>query len=214
MKRIRNFLINIFIGGLIVLLPIIVIFQISQWFFSIFEEGSRPLTQYLVSAFSISETMAVMFSLLCVFTAFSIIGMIVRTQIGSGLYQFFERIILFKIPGYKTIKEITDQISGKQKGLFRKVALISVGNTGVSATGFVVDEIDDSHSPVFILCGPNPTTGFILHIKNDDIKIIDISVETAMKTVISCGSGSSKFVSPHQLKSALFDEDESSTNKK
>jgi len=70
-------------------------------------------------------------------------------------------MILFRIPGYKRVKEITDQLSGKQKGLFREVALINVGNTGVSATGF----IDESHSPVFIPCGPNPTTGFILHVK-------------------------------------------------
>lgn len=201
MVSIRNFLINIFIGGLIVLLPIIIVIQISQWLFSIFEEGSRPLTNYLVSAFSINEALAIVFSLVLVFVAFSVIGMIVRTQIGSGFYQFFERAILFKVPGYKTIKEITDQISGKQKGLFRDVALITIGNTGVAATGFIVDEIDDFHSTVFIPCGPNPTTGFILHVKNDDIIVVDISVETAMKTVISCGSGSSHFVSGALLKS-------------
>lgn len=202
MTRIRNFLINIFVGGLIVLLPIIVIFQISQWLYSMFEEGSRPLTNYLVGAFSISETLAIIFSLLSVFIVFSLIGMIVRTQIGKGLYQFFERMILFRIPGYKTVKEITDQLSGKQKGLFREVALINVGNTGVSATGFIVDDIDESHSTVFIPCGPNPTTGFILHVKNDDISVLDVSVETAMKTVIACGSGSSKFVMASKLQSA------------
>jgi len=203
MLSIRNFIVNIFVGGLIVLLPIIIIIQISQWLFSMFEEGSRPLTNYLVSAFTISETLAVISSLIAVFVAFSVIGMIVRTQIGSGLYQFFERLILFKIPGYKTIKEITDQISGKQKGLFRNVALIKIGGSDISVTGFVVDEIDDSHSTVFMPCGPNPTTGFILHMQNKDITVVDVSVETAMKTVISCGSGSSNFISGTLLKSTM-----------
>jgi len=188
-----------FVGGLIVLLPIIVVIQITKWFFSIFEEASRPLTNYLMSLYSVGDTTAVMFSMLSVFAVFSVIGALVRTRIGNGLYQFFEKYILFRIPGYKAIKEITDQISGKQKGLFRKVVLVNLGEKGVSVTGFVVDEIGDSHSTVFVPCGPNPTTGFIYHVNNIDITDVDVSIETAMKTVISCGSGSAQFISPVQL---------------
>jgi len=199
MNHIRKFFINMFIGGLIVLLPIIVIIQIFKWFFSIFEEGSRPLTNYLMSLYSMSDTTAIMFSMISVFAVLSVIGMLVRTRIGNGLYQFFENNILFRIPGYKAIKEITDQISGKQKGLFRKVVLVSLADKGVSVTGFVVDELGDSHSTVFVPCGPNPTTGFIYHVNNSDITDVDVSIETAMKTIISCGSGSSQFVLPVQL---------------
>ncbi|HEY9202617.1 MAG TPA: DUF502 domain-containing protein [Gammaproteobacteria bacterium] len=194
MIKLRNFFFNIFIGGVLVLLPIIIILQILQWLFALFEESTRPLTFYLVSEFSLNQTLALITSLILVVILFSIIGMIVRTQVGNNLFQITERILLFKIPGYRTVKEITEQISGKQKGLFRKVALITVGNTGVSATGFVTDEIDENHSTVFIPCGPNPTTGFILHVNNKDITVLDVSVESAMKTVISCGSGSAKFI--------------------
>ena len=199
MNHIRKFFINMFIGGLIVLLPIIVVIQIFKWFFSIFEEGSRPLTNYLMSLYSMSDTTAIMFSMISVFAVLSVIGMLVRTKIGNGLYQLFENNILFRIPGYKAIKEITDQISGKQKGLFRKVVLVNLADKGVSVTGFVVDEIGDTHSTVFVPCGPNPTTGFIYHVNNTEITDVDVSIETAMKTVISCGSGSSQFVSPVQL---------------
>lgn len=203
MTRIRNFIVNVFIGGVIVLLPIIIIFQIAQWLFTLFKESTQPLTEYMTSTFHFSQPLALMFSLIGIFTLFSIIGMIVRTQIGSGLYQFLENVTLSRIPGYKTIKDIVAQITGKQKGLFRKVALIKVGDTGVAATGFVVDEISADYSSVFIPCGPNPTTGFILHIKNEDISVMDISVETAMKTIISCGSGSSQFIKAEQLQSSL-----------
>ena len=203
MKGIRNFVVNIFIGGVIVLLPVIIIFQIAQWLFTIFEESTRPLTNYMAATFSLSEPLALMVNLIVIFTLFSIIGMIVRTQIGSGLYQFIENITVLRIPGYKTIKDIVAQITGKQKGLFRKVALINVGKTGVTATGFIVDNLDEHYSSVFIPCGPNPTTGFILHLKNEDITEMNISVETAMKTIISCGSGSSQFISAELIKSSM-----------
>lgn len=194
MLKLRNFFFNIFIGGVLVMLPVIIVWQILQWLFALFEESTRPLTFFLAAEFSLSQTLALVTSVVLVFILFSIIGMIVRTQVGNNLFQITERILLFKIPGYKTVKEITDQISGKQKGLFRKVALITVGNTGVTATGFVTDEIDENHSTVFIPCGPNPTTGFILHVDNKDITVLDITVESAMKTVISCGSGSARLI--------------------
>jgi len=203
MRRIRNFIVNVFIGGVIVLLPIIIIFQIAQWLFTMFRESTRPLTDYMTSTFYISQPLALMLSLIGIFTLFSIIGMIVRTQIGSGLYHFLENMTLSRIPGYKAIKDIVAQITGKQKGLFRKVALIKVGATGVVATGFVVDEISEEFSSVFIPCGPNPTTGFILHVRNEDISVMNISVETAMKTIIACGSGSSQFITAELLQPTL-----------
>jgi len=203
MKRLRNFIFNIFIGGVIVLLPIIIIINIGQWLFSIFQSNTKTLTSFLTTSFSITEPIAIIVTLAVGFILFSVIGMIVRTHIGGSLFHFFERITLFRIPGYKVIKDITAQITGKQKGLFRKVVLVQVGNTGVSATGFLVDEIDNDHSTVFIPCGPNPTTGFILHLQNKDIKEINISIETAMKTIIACGAGSSQFISELTLKSDL-----------
>jgi len=204
MTRIRNFIFNIFIGGVIVLLPIIIILNIGQWLFNIFQNNAKPLTHYLTTTFSVTEPIAIIISLVAGFTLFSVIGMIVRTHIGSSLFHFLERITLSRIPGYKMIKDITSQITGKQKGLFRKVVLAKVGNTGVSATGFIVDEIDESHTTVFIPCGPNPTTGFILHMQNEDITEIDVSVETAMKTIISCGAGSSQFISGLGIKSNIL----------
>jgi uncharacterized membrane protein len=201
MTRIRNFIVNVFIGGVIVLLPIIIVFNIAQWLFEMFRENTQPLTNLLTTSFSLSEPVAWMLNLVGIFIIFSFIGMVVRTRIGSGLYQFLENVTLYRIPGYRTIKDIVAQITGKQKGFFRKVVLIQIGNTGVSATGFVVDEIGYGHSTVFIPCGPNPTTGFILHIKNEYMSDMNISVETAMKTIIACGAGSSQFVAAN-----LFDQ--------
>lgn len=203
MKKFRNFIANIFIGGLIVLLPVIIIINIGQWLFNIFQQNTKPLTTYLTNTLSIQEPAAILLSLFAVFIVFSFIGMIVRTRFGGSLFQFFERKTFYRIPGYSMIKDITGQITGKQKGLFRKVVLIKVGNTGVAATGFIVDQLDDNISTVFIPCGPNPTTGFILHLHNENITELQTSVESAMKSVISCGAGSSNFINPEWMKSTI-----------
>ena len=200
MKKLKNFSINIFVGGAIVLLPIIILFQRGQWLFGIFKETTQPITALLMNKFAFTEPVALIANLVVIFIIFSVIGMIVRTRMGGSLFEFLESKTLSKIPGYNTVKDIIAQVTGKQKGLFRKVAMIKVGETGVVATGFVVDDLGNDYSSVFIPCGPNPTTGFILHLKNSDITEWKVSVETAMKTIIACGSGSSRFIHGDALK--------------
>ena len=50
MKSLRNFFSNIFIGGLIVLLPVIIIINIAKWLFDIFQQNAKPLTAGQVGA--------------------------------------------------------------------------------------------------------------------------------------------------------------------
>ena len=193
MTRIRNIIINLFIGGVIVALPVIILFHIVLWLFNLFHETTLPLTEFLNQHTGLSQTTAFLVTMIGLFILFSLIGMFVRTRLGGNIYRFIEKISLDKIPGYRTIKDRVEQISGKQKGLFRKVVVVRLGD--IAATGFIVDELDDNHSTVFVPCGPNPTTGFILHVANEAITETESSVEDAMKTVIACGAGSARIVS-------------------
>ena len=49
-------------------------------------------------------------------------------------------------------------------------------------------------STVFVPTGPNPTSGFIYHLPNKYIHKVDVRVEDAMRSVISCGTGSSALI--------------------
>jgi uncharacterized membrane protein len=43
---------------------------------------------------------------------------------------------------------------------------------------------------VFVPTGPNPTSGFIYHLDQQYVHPVKVSVEEAMRSVISCGAGS------------------------
>ncbi|MDA3817791.1 MAG: DUF502 domain-containing protein, partial [Prolixibacteraceae bacterium] len=74
---------------------------------------------------------------------------------------------------------------------FSEVVLIDIFNSGVLMTGFITDyQENNDYLTVFVPTGPNPTSGNIYHLPKEKVKRTDISVDYAIKTIISCGAGS------------------------
>ena len=79
-----------------------------------------------------------------------------------------------------------------------RVVLVEFPKKGAKTIGFVTSEtVDKSGKPlfnVFVPTVPNPTSGFLQIVTEDEIIPTDISVEDAMKMLISAGRLSSKEV--------------------
>lgn len=61
-------------------------------------------------------------------------------------------------------------------------------------TAFVTEQHVDGSYSVFVPTGPNPTSGNIYHLKKKYVHLVDVSVEDAMRSIISCGAGSGKLL--------------------
>ena len=61
-------------------------------------------------------------------------------------------------------------------------------------TAFVTDRHNNGTVSVFVPTGPNPTSGFIYHLPEKYVHPVDVPVEDAMRSVISCGAGSDMLV--------------------
>jgi uncharacterized membrane protein len=61
-------------------------------------------------------------------------------------------------------------------------------------SAFVTDSHDDGSYTVFVPTGPNPTSGNIYHLKGKWVHPVDVSVEDTMRSIISCGAGSSMLI--------------------
>jgi uncharacterized membrane protein len=58
-------------------------------------------------------------------------------------------------------------------------------------TGFITEDQGEILT-VFVPTGPNPTSGNIYHVNRDQVIFSGTSVDNGMKTIISCGAGSSE----------------------
>ena len=135
--------------------------------------------------------------LIIAFISFILIGLIFSTLFGKAILGYFDNLIT-RIPFagnvYKAIKQITETFSNADAA-YQKVVLIEYPRKDIYAIGFMTGEtkgeIKDRKKidmvNVFVPTTPNPTSGFLLFIPKEDAVELDMSVEDAIKLVVSAG---------------------------
>lgn len=123
------------------------------------------------------------------------VGMITSNVIGKRLFSILDTIT-DRIPlvntAYKVGKQLSNTLSLPEKQIFRKAVLVDYFKPGAWVIGFVTGQIKNEAtgeilSKVFIPTVPNPTSGFLVILKESETKNPGWSVEEAMKMVISGG---------------------------
>ncbi len=135
--------------------------------------------------------------LIIAFLSFILIGLIFSTLFGKAILGYFDNLIT-RIPFagnvYKAIKQITETFSNADAA-YQKVVLIEYPRKDIYAIGFMTGETKGEIKDrkridmvnVFVPTTPNPTSGFLLFIPKEDAVELDMSVEDAIKLVVSAG---------------------------
>ncbi|TJY60880.1 DUF502 domain-containing protein [Sinimarinibacterium sp. CAU 1509] len=125
-------------------------------------------------------------------------GAIAANYIGSKLVVWTEAM-LSRIPLVRTvyggIKKLAETIFSEKSVSFRQPILIEYPRKGLWSVAFVtgdpIGEVQDKTAEHVLTCfvptTPNPTSGFIVLVPDRDIIRLDMSVEAAMRLVISLG---------------------------
>jgi len=194
MHNLKTFLRTTLFGGFLIVLPIVILLMVLNWMFEAMTGYIRPITNLLIETTRTNEFVASFFAFVLIILIFFLVGLFVKTELGKFSIELFEKKFLSKIFGYKIIKETVLQIFGEEKNLFKAVALVKLFGNETLMTAFVTDEHPDGSYTVFIPSGPAPTAGFVYHVKKEQITIIDIPVDQALRTILSLGGGSKKII--------------------
>ena len=140
----------------------------------------------------------VLVALLCVLAVVMLIGALTTNFIGGHIMRWVDAL-MDRIPIVRSIHAAVRQLleamlmgSGKA---FREVVLVPFPNDGSWSIGFVTadarlpaaDFSDRAMVSVFVPTTPIPTSGFTLYLARVDVRSLDMSVEEAMKLVLSGG---------------------------
>ena len=200
MDKIKSFIMTSLLGGVIVILPVAILAAVFGWVFSFTTNLIQPLTDLIVANSDLKEIIADILVLFVIFVVCFFVGLIVRTRFGKFIYHMVESRLLKIAPGYTLIKETVLQILGNKKSPFSSVALVQIFGNDTLVTSFITDEHSDGSFTVFVPTGPNPTSGNIYHLKGEHVHPVDVSVEDAMRSIISCGAGSTQLVESYKAK--------------
>ncbi|PWY54048.1 hypothetical protein DGG96_19020 [Legionella qingyii] len=125
-------------------------------------------------------------------------GVIATNYFGQRLVEWGESILI-KIPLvrsiYKTVKQVINAVLSTNSEAFRKVVLIEYPRKGLWSIAFqtgagntaINNKTKDEMISVFIPTTPNPTSGFLMMIPRSDVIELDMSIDEALKFIISLG---------------------------
>lgn len=138
---------------------------------------------------------------LIIFLLFTIVvGWIAKGILGRSLISFAESLV-DRMPVVRTvysgIKQISETVFAQSERSFEKACLVQYPRKGIWAIGFISTtakgeiakraETSGGLVSVFLPTTPNPTSGFLLFVPEEDVIELDMSVEDSAKLVISAG---------------------------
>jgi uncharacterized membrane protein len=125
-------------------------------------------------------------------------GLLTANMIGQRLIGFWESL-LGRIPVVKSIyhgvKQVSDTLFSGSGEAFRKVLLVRYPHPQAWSLAFqtaipgreVPGKLDDEYVGVFIPTTPSPVNGFYFFVKKSETIELDMSVDQALKYIISMG---------------------------
>ena len=192
MENVLNHIKSKFVTGLFVVIPLGITIFILKFLFN-FADGI--LGTYLDSLFSAIAHEEFHFPGLGMLTGAVVIylsGILATNVLGT---QFLRRwdALLSKIPLVKSIytssKQLT-QVLKEGKTSYRRAVFVEWPRKGVRAIGFVTAEVvrdGERLVVVYVPTMPNPTSGFALFFHEDEVLESGMTVEDAVKFVVSGG---------------------------
>ncbi len=126
-------------------------------------------------------------------------GFLTRYLVGRKIIATGETLV-GKIPlisrVYLAVQQIRDVFVNREGAVFQQVVLLEYPRKGITAVGFVTSDEQGvvqqttgrTLSAVFVPTTPNPTSGFLLYLPPEELTPVAMSVEDAMKLIVSGGA--------------------------
>jgi uncharacterized membrane protein len=185
-----------FIAGILVLLPFLITVYILINLFQFADSIlGKFINIYLVEilGFYIPGLGLIIF-LIIIF----LIGFLTTHFLGKRLYLILDaalrRFPLIRLI-YPSIKQIIEFLFATQRQTFKKTVLVEYPKTGIWSMGFITnegfqeakDKTKKELLNIFIPSSPGPFTGFYILVPRQEVIILDITVEDAVKLLVSGG---------------------------
>ena len=183
---------RIILTGLLAIVPVALTFYILKGIFTFLDNLTSPIFKEMDIYI---PGLGILLTLLLVY----FLGLFITNILGKRVLYWLEKLIK-NIPLvntiYNTIKQITHAITGTAENNFQSVVYIEYPRRELWTLAFVTgeskneDQIELYH--LFVPTTPNPTSGVFIIIPKKDTRKTELSIEEALKSVISGGMLASK----------------------
>ena len=186
---------------MLLILPVYVTYFVVKFLFGFVGGTLSPVIRKVFQFYgatlpktSLDEFVITFLGLILTFISLYFIGIFAANFVGKSIINYFENL-LTKTPIikniYSSVKQIIHSVSLPGKQAFKRVVLVDFPKEGTKSIGFVTGATQYNNEKkfitVFIPTTPNPTTGFLIFVTENDVMDSNLSVEEAFKTLFSGG---------------------------
>ncbi len=183
-----------FITGLLVWVPL----AITIWVLSLLVTTLEGFVPGFLTSQSLFGVNIPGFGFVLVILVVLATGVLAANLLGRSLLEQWERL-LGRIPLvrsiYNSVKQVSDTVLAPNGRAFRQAVLIQYPRAGSwtiafltgSPSGEVASYLPGEHLSVYIPTTPNPTSGFFLMMPRDQVVELQMSVDAALKYIVSMG---------------------------
>ena len=186
-----------FITGLLIWVPLVITGWVLSLIVSTLDQSLRLLPTSIhpekLVGFAIPGAGAVLTLAMILLT-----GLLAANFIGQKLVVWWEKL-LARIPVvnsvYNSVKQVSDTLFSPNGNAFRKALLVQYPREGSWTVAFltgapggdIVNHLQGEYVSVYVPTTPNPTSGFFLMMPAKDVVELDMTVDEALKYIISMG---------------------------
>ncbi|EGD00219.1 hypothetical protein B1M_32647, partial [Burkholderia sp. TJI49] len=127
-----------------------------------------------------------------------VVGLATQNFIGQKLVTWWNAVVRHIPvvgPIYTSVKQVSDTLLSSSGNAFRKALLIEYPRRGSYTIAFltgapggdVVNHLTEEYVSVYVPTTPNPTSGFFLMLPKSEVIELDMSVDAALKYIVSMG---------------------------
>lgn len=194
-----------FITGLVILLPLAVTIALVAFIINVLTQPFIGVIEQFLESFdwytkykALTHFVLQILLLFAIFFFTVLLGFLARVVVFKSFLSLYD-YILHRIPIIKTVYKATQQviktIFGSSSRSFKQVVMVPFPTQGAYCIGLV-----SSPAPVlcektvgvplvtvFVPTTPNPTSGFLMMYREEEVIYLDMKIEDAFKYIISCG---------------------------
>jgi uncharacterized membrane protein len=186
-----------FITGLLIWVPLVITAWVLSVIVNTLDQSLHLLPEVLhprnLFGFSIPGVGALLTLAMILLT-----GLLAANFIGQKLVGWWDKL-LSRIPVvnsvYKAVKQVSDTLFAPNGNAFRKALLVQYPRQGAWTIAFLTgrpggdikNHLEGEYVSVYVPTTPNPTSGFFLMMPKADVVELDMTVDEALKYIISMG---------------------------
>jgi len=187
-----------FFAGILVTAPISITIYLAWLFINFVDDKVTPLIPEKYNPETYLPFALPGLGLVVLFLGLTIVGMLMAGFMGR-LFTRLSESLLNRMPVvrsvYNAVKQILETVLAQQSNAFREAVLVEYPRRGIWAIAFITGRTEGEVQNVtaeecvniFLPTTPNPTSGFLLFVPRADLIPLSMSVEEAIKMVISGG---------------------------